>query len=131
MIEPSNVEVLPPVPQSGRDAKTGKFIKGNTFKNPNTRSPGRPRKLDSALMLQAIGDAFTPQDVVDLLHKAVEIAEKNDESKTILEVARLILAYAIGKPVQRSIKAMIEPEEFAALFMGGGDDDDDGQEESM
>ena len=114
------VEVLPP--QSGRDAK-GKFIKGNTFKNPNVRSPGRPRKLDSGIMLQAIHDAFTPEEVTGLLRQARDIAVKNDDAKSVLEVARLVLAYAIGKPVQRSIKAMIEPEEFAALFMNGGEDD--------
>lgn len=124
---PSKVEILPP--QSGRDAKTGKFVKGNTFKNPNTRSPGRPRKLDSGIMLQAIHDAFTPEEVTGLLRQARDIAVKNDDAKSVLEVARLVLAYAIGKPVQRSIKAMIEPEEFAALFMNDGGED--GGEESL
>jgi hypothetical protein len=100
-------------------------VKGNTFKAPTTRSPGRPRKLDSGIMLQAIHDAFTPEEVVGLLHQARDIAEKNGEAKTILEIARLVLAYAIGKPVQRSIKAMIEPEEFAALFMSGGEEEND------
>lgn len=108
---------------AGRDPKTGRFVKGNRFRPPVTPGAGRPRKLDSKVMLEAIHDAFTPEEITQLLRRAVEIAEKNDDAKGVLEVARLVLAYAIGKPVQRSIKAMIEPEEFAQLFMNNGGED--------
>jgi hypothetical protein len=117
------VEVLPS--KDGRDPKTGRFQKGNKLRPAHQPNVGRPRKLDSGIMLQAIHDAFTPEEVTGLLRQARDIAVKNDDAKSVLEVARLVLAYAIGKPVQRSIKAMIEPEEFAALFMNGGEEEEE------
>lgn len=121
----AKVQVLPPE-KDGRDPKTGRFVKGNKLRPAYQPNVGRPRKLDSKVMLEAIHDAFTPAEVTELLRQARDIAVKNDDAKGVLEVARLVLAYAIGKPVQRSIKAMIEPEEFARLFMEG----DSGEEES-
>jgi hypothetical protein len=125
VIEVTVVEVLPPKVVEGRDATTGRFLKGNKLRPEKQGKVGRPRKLDSGIMLQAIHDAFTPEEVTGLLRQARDIAVKNDDAKSVLEVARLVLAYAIGKPVQRSIKAMIEPEEFAALFMNGGEEEVD------
>ena len=56
-----------------------------------------------------------------MLRKAHGIAVANNDWKGVLEVARFVAAYAIGKPVQRSIKATIEPEEFAKLFRESGE----------
>jgi hypothetical protein len=100
-----------------RDPATGRFVKGNPIR-PINPSGGRPKKLDSKKMLEAIHDEFQPHEIGAMLRQAHQIAVKNDDWKGVLEVARLIAAYAIGKPVQRSIKATIEPEDFAKFFKG-------------
>jgi hypothetical protein len=74
----TDVVVLPPEPKPGRDAK-GKFAKGNKLRPAHQPNVGRPRKLDSRVMLEAIHDAFTPEEVTGLLRQARDIAVKNDD----------------------------------------------------
>lgn len=113
-----------PAPKETRDPTTGRFVKGNKIR-PHHNNGGRPKKLDSKAMLQAINDGFTPEEVIDLLYKSIEMAEKANDWRGVFEVGRLILAYSIGKPVQRSIKAEITPEKFAQLFKDGEVQDDE------
>lgn len=102
--------------RSDRDDK-GKFIKGHKVPSPRA---GRPRKADSMPFLQAIASAaYSPEQIVDLIHETVDLARKVENPKIMLEVVRLVLDYAIGKPVQRTLTATIDPERLKEIFGGG------------
>ncbi len=126
-INMTEIEVLPPAPivhVESRDPITGKFAKGHTLRKKGDPSLRIKKKLDSKAILEAIHDVFTPDEIADILREARQLATAQGEWKGLLEIARFVAAYAIGKPVQRSIKATIEPEDFIALFKGGSDDEE-------
>lgn len=101
--------------RSDRDDK-GKFIKGHKVPSPRA---GRPRKADSMPFLQAIASAaYSPEQIVDLIHETVDLARRVENPKIMLEVVRLVLDYAIGKPVQRTLTATIDPERLKEIFGG-------------
>lgn len=120
------VKQPPAIPEKGRDGK-GRFAKGNSFRPPEFHGGGRPRKLDAKEVLEAITNEFTPVEIGTMVRRAYDIAVDTDDAKMVLEVARFIAAYAIGKPVQRSITATIEKDQFIALFTNGaaGPDEED------
>lgn len=120
-----DIEVIPaPVAKSGRDEK-GKFAKGNRFRPPGpTAGAGRPRKLDAIEVLESIVNTFTPDEVSDMLILARNIAVKNEDWKGVLEVARFVAAYAIGKPVTRAITVGGDLEDFRKLFQPRGEEEE-------
>jgi hypothetical protein len=115
------VEVLEPLAE-GRD-KSGRFKKGN---NLSLNGRGRPKKREASEVLKAITGEFKPPEVRAMLREVHELAIKNNDPKTLLELLRLIAAYDIGKPVQRSITTAIKPEDFSRLWK---DDEESGDEE--
>ena len=74
-----------------RDEK-GHFLPGH--KNVGA---GRKPKSHEEKLLKAVSDSITPEDIRDILN-----ALKNKARHGSIEAARVILAYAIGMPVQRS-----------------------------
>ena len=114
------VEQSAPLVKTGRDGK-GRFADGNKLRPPGSTNGGRPRKLDSRPILEAIHDTFDPAEIGRMLMQARDIAIKNEEWKGLLEIARFVASYAIGKPVQRSVNATISAEDFANIFKMGGD----------
>lgn len=110
---------LPPATVTGR-RPDGRFAKGNKIR-PHNPGGGRPKKIDSTPILMAIADEFDPAEVRAMLRQAWAVAVKNDEWKGMLEVIRFVASYAIGKPVQRSIKAEMNMDDFINLFKGSDD----------
>ena len=104
-------EVVAPV-KAVRNEK-GQFLKGNPIRPVN---PGRVKKAIAKELLEALAEVSTPETIAADLDDVVRIAKEERDAKTLLEVVRLKLAYLIGKPVQRSITASIDPDEFRALF---------------
>ena len=104
-------EVVAPV-KAVRNEK-GQFLKGNPIRPVN---PGRVKKAIAKELLEALAEVSTPETIAADLDDVVRIAKAENDAKTLLEVVRLKLAYLIGKPVQRSITASIDPDEFRAYF---------------
>jgi hypothetical protein len=107
----------------------GRFVKGNQIENPNR---GRPSRRDNVQFLIAVTEnAYTPDELTLMLQDTWNMAVKNDNEKIMLEVLRFILAYAVGKPVSKSITAQVDPDEIRGYLRGlakdnsGGDDDND------
>lgn len=71
---------------NGRDEQ-GRFAKGNLG------GPGNPFARQMAALRQALLDAVTPEDIREIAQSLVAKAREGN-----LPAARLVLAYAIGKP---------------------------------
>ena len=109
-------------PRKDRDEK-GKFIQGH--KVPSPRS-GRLRKADHMPILYAVTQAaYSPEDLVEMLHETYRVAAKAEDAKAMMQVIQFVVNYAIGKPVQRTLTASIDPDKLKELF-GDSDDEDDG-----
>jgi hypothetical protein len=54
-------------------------------------------------VLHAIHEGYPPDRIIGLLDEALEIARKHNSYRGIMEVARTVIEYTVGKPVQRSI----------------------------
>lgn len=117
IIEAEIVGELPPGVKRAKDGSLrtmdGKFYKGNALKPMN---PGRPKRINVQEMLEAIADDFPPERVISIINKALEIAIKQQDWKGVHAVATTVLHYQIGKPVQRSITAQIDPDDFRKMF---------------
>jgi len=104
----------------------GKFVKGHKVPSPRQ---GRLRKEQRFPLLVAVTqEAYSPEEIVAMIHETYAVARKADDAKAMMQVIQLVLNYAIGKPVQRTLSASIDPEKLKELF-GGGDDEglgDDG-----
>jgi hypothetical protein len=54
-------------------------------------------------VLHAIHEGYPPDRIIGLLDEALEIARKHNSYRGIMDVARTVIEYTVGKPVQRSI----------------------------
>jgi hypothetical protein len=79
-----------------RNSKTGRFLPGNSG------NPTGWAKRDIKV-LHAIHAAYPPERVIGLLDEALDVARSHQSYRGIVEVARLVIEYTVGKPVQRSI----------------------------
>lgn len=110
--------------EAGRDPVTGHFLKGNKIR------PYHPsgKKKDYSPILRAVAeDAYTPEQITDLLREMVEMARDAGDWKGIYAALSFILAYTVGKPVQRSITASIDADSLRAVLLGEEMQDDGGQ----
>lgn len=107
-------------PRKDRD-ENGKFVKGHKVPSPRT---GRMRKEQRFPILVAITQmAYTPEELVEMLHETWAVAKESQDGKAMLQVIQLVLNYAVGKPVQRTLSATVDPDKLRALF--GEDNQDD------
>lgn len=108
---------------SQRDA-SGKFVKGNKVRPYN---PTAKRKDYYPILKAVAEDAYTPEQLTDLVHEMVEIARAAGDWKGIYAALSFILAYTVGKPVQRSITASMDADQLRAILLGeeisGGDEE--------
>ena len=74
------------------------------------------KSTDPVAMLKAVTEAHSPEEQTRLLRKAADLAEAQSSWMGLLEVLRFELEYAVGKPVQRSVSATLDPKEFASHF---------------
>lgn len=65
--------------------------------NPN----GRPTKARELAILDAITNAFTPEEITSSLKEAMKIAKDKDSARGIVAVLEFMADRAVGKPVQR------------------------------
>src|SRR5262245_34415646 len=92
-----------PAAGDGRD-KNGRFAKG--WKG----GPGNPFGRRVARLRQALLDAVTEQDVKDVVAALITRAKRYDTA-----AAKLLLSYAIGKPVQAADPDRLDLEEWRLL----------------
>lgn len=78
-----------------RDAK-GRFLPGFSG------GPGRPPKAVEERYALAVKKAVSPADVMSVLRHALAAAKKGD-----VPAMRLILAYAVGVPVETTLEVRI------------------------
>lgn len=76
--------------------KRGRFRLGNP-------GGGRAPKVVERAYLVAVTSRWTPEDVVQLIEDSIRIGKANKSARHLLQAATLILEYAIGKPVAKSI----------------------------
>lgn len=107
----------------------GQFVKGQVVPAPRR---GRPSRADSMPVLIAIAEeAYTPEQLRDMLRETYDMAVEKEDWKGMFQVIQFVLNYAVGKPVQRTLTANVNPDFIKELFQGGkgGDvedsDDDD------
>lgn len=96
---------------------SGKFVKGNKIASPR---PGRPRKIDSMPILLAITQEYPPEELGRMLRETYAVAVKSEDAKAMLQVVKLVMDYAIGKPVVRTLSASIDPAEVRDILAGFG-----------
>lgn len=97
--------------------ESGKFVKGNKVANPRA---GRPRKIDSMPILLAITQEYSPEELGGMLRETYRVAKMADDAKAMLQVVKLVMDYAIGKPVVRTLSASIDPAEVRDILAGFG-----------
>lgn len=98
-----------------RDLLTGRFLKGNKYRPKNPPA----RKVNSIDFLKAVTeDAYTPQELTRMLQDTYNVAKGEGDSKVMLGVLHFIMAYAVGKPVQRSLSATMDVGFIQKLFFG-------------
>lgn len=81
------------------------------------------------LLIAVTEQAYTPEQLVQMLRDTYEMAVQREDWKGMFQVIQLIMNYGVGKPVQRSIKATINPDEIKGFLRGveeAMDDEDDG-----
>ncbi len=71
----------------------------NRFQPGNPGGPGRPKKETERAYLDAVLRALPPEQVVDVLHGLLTDAKS---WRARFSAVELILAYGLGKPVQRT-----------------------------
>lgn len=83
------------------------------------------------LLIAVTEAAYTPEELVEMLHDTYEMAVENNDWKGMFQVIQLVLNYGIGKPVQRTLKATIDPDEIRAFFQRstGGDEGDNSDDD--
>lgn len=90
------------------------FAKEQSRKGVLARKAKRPDRE----LIKAIHDKYPANEIVLMIEKALKIAEETKSSKAILEVVKLLMAYTIGQPVQRSVTFTTKFEDMLAEVMG-------------
>lgn len=76
---------------------TDRIWKPGQSGNPN----GRPTKARELAILDAITNAFTPEEITTHLREAMKVAKDKDSARGIVAVLEFMADRAVGKPVQR------------------------------
>lgn len=98
----------------GKDRdKDGKFIVGN--KSPGGRYKRSKREM-TQLLISVTELAYTPEEMVYMIRDTYNMAVDKGDWKGMYAIVSLVLAYGIGKPVQRSLTAQIDPEDIRRMF---------------
>ncbi len=96
--------------------ESGKFKKGHKVPSPRR---GRPARADTMPVLIAIAqEAYTSEELIAMLHETYEMAKEERAWKGMFDVIQLVVHYAVGKPVQRTLSATIDPNDIRAMFEG-------------
>jgi hypothetical protein len=80
-----------------RDPVTGAFM-------PGTKGPGRKPKQTEKAYLEAVKDAVPPERISQLIADALDIAQRQNSWRGIVEVLQVALQYGAGKPTQRVVQ---------------------------
>jgi hypothetical protein len=85
----------------------------------------RMSRPDRAIV-QAIQEHYPAERVIEMIDDALRIASQgNGSARAILEVVKLILAYTVGQPVQRTVTFTTKFEDMLKEVMGGGEEAED------
>lgn len=127
MNDPENLLSEPTTPTTSlsediRDAKTGRFVKGNKA---HDKYKIERKKEKAAPILAAITEEFSPDEIRLMMRRAWDVAEDEGDAKALLEILKFIAAYAIGKPVTRSISAQFGKDDLLDLFGRRSEESDD------
>ena len=71
------------------------------------------KSADPLVVLKGITEAYTAEEVTELLYCAELFALEQKSWEGILAILKLALEYSVGKPVQRSVSATFDMSKFA------------------
>lgn len=106
-------------PSSDRD-EFGRFRKGHKIDSPRR---GRPHKTDSFPILLAVTQEYSIAELRKMLRDTYDMAQSEKDWKGMFQVLQFVMNYAVGKPVQRTLSATIDPSKIREIF--GMDEDED------
>jgi hypothetical protein len=67
--------------------------------------------------LRALGDNFTPEDMVEHLKEALQWAQDRKQPKNVLDIYRFIFEYTVGKPKQGvELNVGSTPQDWVRVF---------------
>jgi hypothetical protein len=93
----------------------GHFVKGHNIHRPVGGS--NIKNTVAKKMLAAVTEnLYTPDQLAEMLRDTYQMAVKKEDWKGMYSVIQLILSYSIGKPVQRSVTAQLDPEDIKRMF---------------
>lgn len=71
-------------------------------------------------IIQAIQEKYPAEEIVRLIDKSLELAQQpgRESSKAILEIVKLLLAYTVGQPVQRTVTFTTKFEDMLREVVG-------------
>lgn len=102
--------------------ESGRFVKGNKIPVPRR---GRPARGDIMPVLIAVTEEFSVDELRVMLRDTWQTAVEKEDWKGMYTVLNFVVSYAIGKPVQRSLTAQIDPEKLKELFAPQEDADEE------
>lgn len=76
--------------------QSGRFVAGHA-----PTSPGRPKREQERMILDAITNALSAEEIEGAIRIALELAIQQKSTRGIVSVLELCAAYAIGRPTVR------------------------------
>jgi len=101
----------------GRDER-GRLLPGHRA----TPSAGRRKKSEDADYIRAIDNALPAYVLQRALADALEWAYEKQSPKQVLEIAKFVFSYKLGKPVQRSVSARMKLEDLLGMVTNVDED---------
>jgi len=77
--------------------QSGRFVAGHA-----PTSPGRPKREQERMILDAIANALSPAEIEFAIREGLRLAIEQKSTRGIVSVLELCAAYSIGRPVARS-----------------------------
>jgi len=74
---------------------SGRFLVGNPG------GPGRPKKETERMILDAITNALSPQEIENAIREGLRLAIEQKSTRGIVAILELAAGYSIGRPTVR------------------------------
>lgn len=83
-------------------------------------------------ILRAVAEnTYTPEELSKMIRYTFDVAKERQDAKNMLEVIKFVVAYAVGKPVARSLIAQVDPDMLRGMLMDEEGEEDDGDDDAI
>lgn len=76
-----------------------KKVVGRPFKKGHPGGPGRPTRKREELIVNAIKNLWTEEEIQTYLQEAMDLAKSQRSTRGMMQVLRFVTEYTAGKPV--------------------------------